>query len=680
MKIIDIRCMRGPGVWSVRRPELVVMKLDLEDLEEFPTNKIDGFYDRLKLAMPSLHSHFCSEGHPGGFFQRVKDGTWMGHVIEHMALEMQSLAGMECGFGRTRSTLVPGVYHVVFEYKVERAGLAAARYAVEMADALRNGQPFSVRNVVEELKNIFEQDRLGPSTQSIVTACRERNIPVTRLNEDGYVQLGYGSRQKRIEATVTSQTNSIAVDLVKDKNRTKEFLARAGMPVPEGSVVSDEQLFADAVSKLGFPLVIKPLDGNQGKGVTTNITSMESAVDAYSWARVYSDDVILERYVTGNAYRLLVIDYKLVAAALRTPARVVGDGISTIRELINQINLDPRRGDGHQNVLTRIVVDEAMENVLQLQDLTLDSVVPSDAEVLLKNAANLSMGGTSEDVTDQLHPEMVFLAERTARVIGLDVCGIDLVATDVARPARESGAMIIEINAGPGFRMHIQPTAGKPRNVGNDVVNMLFPNQSDGRIPLIAITGTNGKTTTTRLTAHLMRQSGNAVGYATTDGIYINGFLVEEGDCTGPESARMILADPGVDIAVLETARGGILRSGLAFQQCDAAIITNVAADHLGLNDIGTLEDMTAVKAVVAETVRSDGYAILNADNDPSYSIRERLKCRVALFEYAPGSGTYYQPRCGRRSLLCVRRWICDDPGRLPADPDRACCGNSGHI
>ncbi|WP_247232081.1 cyanophycin synthetase [Telluribacter sp. SYSU D00476] len=632
MKIVDIRCMRGPSYWSVKRHKLIVMRLDLEELEECPTNLIPGFHDRIQTLLPSLHSHECSEGHPGGFFERVKDGTWMGHVIEHIALEIQTLAGMDCGFGRTRSTGEHGVYNVVFEFKEEKAGVHAARCAVAIAQALINDQPYDIQADVEELKRLYESEKLGPSTSAIVEACVRKGIPHIRLNDDSYVQLGYGSKQKRIEATITSQTSSLAVEIASNKALTKEILSSAGIPVPEGVVIKDESELCDAVKQVGFPLVIKPLDGNHGRGVTTDIRDGESALDAFRLAREHSEEVIVERFIVGSDYRLLVINYKLRAAARRTPACIVGDGTSTIQQLIDKANQDPRRGEGHQNVLTKIVVDATTLSLLQDQELTLDSVVEAGQEVLLKKAANLSMGGTATDVTDKLHPEIVFMAERAARAIGLDVCGIDMMALNIARPLKESGAAIMEVNAAPGFRMHTHPTEGQARDVGGYVADMLFPEGTTSRIPIISVTGTNGKTTTTRLTAHLMQQTGNCVGYTTTDGIYICNHLIEEGDCTGPDSARTILKDPAVDVAVLECARGGLLRSGLAFDQCDASIVTNVAADHLGLKDINSLEEMAYVKAVIPETVKKDGYAILNADNDYTYAMRERLKCRIALF------------------------------------------------
>ncbi|WP_353719908.1 cyanophycin synthetase [Dyadobacter sp. 676] len=653
MEIVEIRCLRGPNVWSTRKYKLVVATLDLEAYEELPTNQIDGFYERLKMAMPSLHSHHCSEGHEGGFFERVKDGTWMGHVVEHIALELQTLAGMDCGFGRTRGTGQYGVYQVVFQYQCERAGILAAERAVAMVVALAEGQRFNVQHTVNELRTIFYQDKFGPSTDSIVSAARARNIPVIQLNDDSLVQLGYGSRQQRIEATLTQRTSYMAVELAGNKFACKKALSSAGIPVPEGAEVASEEALLAAVEELGFPLVVKPLDSNHGKGVTTNIKDTHAALEAYNWAMLFSGKVVVERYVQGADYRLLVIGHRLKAAARRIPASVFGDGVSTIRELIHQTNLDPRRGEGHQNLLTSIAIDTALDTHLGSLGLTLDSVVPSDQQVIVSDAANLSKGGTSEDVTDALHPEIARMAEHISRIVGLDICGVDIMATDVTQPLEHSGTTVIEVNASPGFRMHLSPLAGKPRNVGADVVDMLFPAGANARIPVIAITGTNGKTTTTRLTAHLMGQQGDCVGYTTTDGVYIDGRLIEQGDCTGPESAHKILTNPTVDVAVLETARGGILRSGLGFDQCDVGVITNIASDHLGMNGIQTLEDMRRVKSVVAHAVRPGGYAVLNAENEQCVAVAGELDCNVAYFSINPSNEHVLAHTC-EGCLACV--------------------------
>jgi len=634
MNILDIRCLRGPNYWSIRYPKLVLMTLDLGPLEERPTHTIDGFYERLTQLLPSLYEHRCSEGRRGGFFSRVQDGTWMGHVVEHIALEIQTLAGMDCGFGRTRSTGQYGVYTVVFSYAEERPGRYAAEAAVRIAEALVEGRPYDLTADIEAMRTLYEQDRFGPSTAAIVEACVRRGIPYLRLDNSAYVQLGYGARQQRIQATVGSRTGSIAVELAGDKALTKEVLQNARIPVPAGEVVETEDELLAALPKVGYPLVIKPLDGNHGRGVGIGIQTPEEALTAFQRAQAEArgEAVVVERMAFGADYRLLVVDYKLVAAARRVPAMVTGDGLSTVRELVEEANRDPRRGHGHQNVLTKIALDEETLERLQAQGLTPESIIPAGQELYLKQTANLSTGGTSIDVTDQVHPEIVFMAERAARAIGLDICGIDLMALDITVPLARSGTMVIEVNAGPGLRMHTHPTEGRPRRVGRAIANVLFPDHQDGRIPLIAVTGTNGKTTTTRLTAHLMGQTGQRVGMTTTDGIYIGKYQIEAGDCTGPVSAQTVLKDASVEVAVLECARGGMLRAGLGFDQCDVGIVTNVAADHLGLGGIHTVEDMARVKAIVPESVRRLGYAVLNADNDATYQMRERLRCRVALF------------------------------------------------
>ncbi|MGV3556710.1 cyanophycin synthetase [Larkinella arboricola] len=644
---MDIRALRGPNYWSVRRHKLIVMRLDLEELENFPTNTLPGFYERIQQLLPSLYNHRCSEGRPGGFFYRVETGTWMGHVIEHIALEIQTLAGMECGFGRTRGTGEHGIYNVVFAYEEEKAGIYAAQCAVQIAQALIDGTEYPLTATINELKRLHEENRLGPSTAAIVNACHRKGIPAIRLDSDSSVQLGYGARQKRIQATVSSQTSAIAVELAADKDETKRRLHNVNIPVPDGEVIQTENDLQAVLRRLDFPLVVKPLDGNHGRGVTTNIRTVESLFKAFLLAKMHSERVLVEQFAEGHDYRLLVIDYKLCAVARRVPACVVGDGISTIRQLVDKVNQDTRRGDGHVNLLTKIQLDEATINLLTEQLLSVDSVLADGQEVCLKKTANLSTGGTSIDVTDDVHPEIRAMAERAARTIGLDICGIDLMATDITVPLKKSGAMVIEVNAGPGLRMHTHPTEGKPRDVGKAIADMLFPETAGqsmpgtsmlGRIPIVAITGTNGKTTTTRLTRHLIRQAGYTVGFTTTDGIYIGDAMIEEGDCTGPASALKVLQDPTVEVAVLECARGGMLRAGLAFDQCDVGIITNVAADHLGLRDINSIEDMARVKAIVAESVKPGGYAILNADNAPTYAMRENLSSQIALFSMHPGS------------------------------------------
>jgi len=632
MKIREIRAMKGPNYWSIRRHKLIVMKLELEELEEFPTNKIDGFAERLEKLLPTLYTHECSEGCAGGFFNRVKEGTWMGHVIEHIALEIQTLAGMDVGFGRTRSASEHGVYNVVFSYMEVKAGMYAAKSAVKIAQALVDNVEYDLEADIQEMREIREDERLGPSTGSIVEEAQAKGIPWIRLNRHSLVMLGYGVNQKRIQATVTSDTSSIAVEIACDKEDTKNLLEAANIPVPKGRIIYDEDDLKNAINSINYPIVLKPINGNHGRGATINIRTWEDAVEALAAAKKISRSVICEKYITGFDHRVLVINYKFVAAAKRTPAAVTGDGKHSIQQLIDEVNKDPRRGYGHEKVLTSIKVDDNTLNILNEKGYTLDTVL-NNAEVLyLKSTANISTGGTATDVTDLVHPHNVFMAERIARIVGLDICGIDIMTDDISEPLSESEGAILEVNAAPGFRMHLAPTEGLPRNVAEPVIDMLFPPGSSYRIPIVAVTGTNGKTTTTRLLAHIAKTAGNKVGFTTTDGIYIQNIMMQRGDCTGPQSAEFVLKDPTVDFAVLECARGGILRAGLGFGQCDIGIVTNVAADHLGLKDINTLEDMARVKSVVVEAIMPSGYAILNADDELVSGMAKPLNCKIAYF------------------------------------------------
>ncbi len=632
MKILDIKTMCGPNYWSISRHKLIVMLLDIEELEQKPTDKIPGFYERLSELMPTLFEHRCSEGVPGGFFQRVKDGTWMGHVIEHIALELQTLAGMETGFGRTRGTKEPGVYHVVFSYQEAKAGVYTAKASVKIAQAIIDGEAYDLEADIQNLREIREDERLGPSTGSIVDEAIKRKIPYIRLNRHSLVQLGYGINQCRVQATIASTTSSIAVEIACDKEETKNLLEASEIPVPRGRIVYDEDDLKSAINKIGYPVVTKPVNGNHGKGATTNIRTWEEAFAGLKAAKIYGRSVICEKFITGRDFRVLVINYKFVAAALRTPASVIGDGQHTIQELIDIVNSDPRRGYGHEKMLTAIKVDGFTLDMLEKKDYRLDTVLNKDEELWLKPTANLSTGGTATDVTDMVHPTNVFMCERIARIIGLNICGIDIMASDLTTPITENGGAVLEVNAAPGFRMHLDPTEGLPRNVAEPVIDMLYPPGTSARIPIIAISGTNGKTTTTRLIAHIVKQMGYKVGYTTTDGVYIQNQMMMKGDCTGPVSAEFVLRDPTVNYAILECARGGILRAGLGFHHCDVAVVTNVAEDHMGLGGIDTIEKLARVKAVAANTVSPEGYAILNADDDLVYKMNEELDCKVAYF------------------------------------------------
>lgn len=632
MEILEIKVMRGPNYWSGYRKKLIVMKLDIGDWEQLPTNRIVGFGEALERLLPSLKSHRCSEGVEGGFLRRVKLGTWLGHVIEHIALELQSLAGMDCGFGRTRSTNIKGIYHVVFTYVIEKAGIYAAKSAVNLVDKLLNKVDYNIDDDINELKRLYTREKLGPSTFSIVKEAERRNIPYTRLDNNSLIMLGQGCNQKIICASVACTTSSVAVDLASDKDATRNILSQAHIPVPKGTLIHDIIELEEAVNEIGFPLVTKPINGNHGRGITTRITSIEQARNGFIEAQKISNEVIVERYINGLDYRFLVINYKLAAVATRTPAMVKGDNASCIKELIDQTNRDTRRGEDHENVLSKIKFDVATESILSEQNLTLSSILSIGEVLFLKDTANLSSGGTARDVTDIVHPHNIFMAERIARLMNLDICGIDIMAEDITIPITEKNGAVLEVNAGPGFRMHLFPSQGRARNVAAPVLNMLYPDNASARIPLVAVTGTNGKTTVTRLIAHFAEAAGHHTGYTTTDGIYIDGTNICLGDCSGPASAATVLRDPIVDFAVLECARGGILRAGLGFDKCNISVVTNITDDHLGLNDIHTIQQLAKVKAVVPQSTFDNGYAILNADDDLVYEIKNTLDCNIALF------------------------------------------------
>ncbi|MFW5764058.1 MAG: cyanophycin synthetase, partial [Coleofasciculus sp.] len=640
MRILKIQTLRGPNYWSIRRHKLIVMRLDLEELIDKPSNVLLGFYEGLVETLPSLEEHFCSPGVRGGFLSRVKEGTMMGHIIEHVALELQELVGMRVGFGRTRETGTAGIYQVVFEYIDEQAGRYAARAAVRLCQSIIDTGTYPQRELEQDLKDLSELARdaaLGPSTEALVKEADARGIPWLPLSARAMIQLGYGVHQKRIQATLSDYSGILGVELACDKEGTKQILRDAGVPVPRGTTVLYLDELDSAIEYVGgYPIVIKPLDGNHGRGITIDIGNWDEAEKAYDRAKDISRAVIVERYYPGFDHRVLVINGKVEAVAQRIPARVIGDGKSTVEELIERTNRDPNRGEGHDNVLTKIIVDHTSLSILERQGYTLDTVLQDDEVCYLRATANLSTGGVAIDRTDDIHPENVWLAQRVAKIIGLDIAGIDIVTPDITKPLRDIDGVVVEVNAAPGFRMHVSPSEGLPRNVAAPVMDMLFPPGQASRIPILAVTGTNGKTTTTRLLAHIYKQTGHVVGYTTTDGIYIGDHLVEQGDTTGPQSAQVILKDPTVEVAVLETARGGILRSGLAFDACDVGVVLNVSADHLGIGDIDTLDQMGHLKSVVAESVSPAGHAILNAEDPLVMAMAQRVKGHVAFFSMNP--------------------------------------------
>jgi len=632
MKIIDLRVMRGPNYWSVKHPKIIVIKLALEELDQKLTASVPPLLSRLKKMFPGMQRHRSAEGVEGGFFKIVAEGTTFGHVVQHIALELQTMAGMDSGYGRCYPAHEAGHMYVVFSYQEERAGEYAAYAAVRITKALIRGEKYKLNDDINRLHQIREDEYFGPSTYAIVSEAVSRGIPYIRLNRHSLIQLGYGVHQKRIQATMTCKTACFSVEIAGDKDATKDMLDEAGIPVPRGTTVTSLEELKRAINWLGYPLVLKPQDGNHGKGASINITNLKDAQKGFAAARKYSSGVIVEQFIAGFDFRLLVINGKFVAAAKRTPAMIIGDGSATIKQLIDRENKDPRRGIGHEKVLTKIKLDRDTKNILKNRNLTTRSVLAAGQVLYLKSTANISTGGTATDVTDLVDPYNILMAERIAGLIGLDICGIDVMTTDIAIPLHEARGAVLEVNAAPGFRMHISPTEGLPRNVAEPVVDMLFPHGKPARVPIIAVTGTNGKTTTTRLIAHMVKSKGFQVGYTTTEGIYIQDKLLVKGDTTGAYSAEFVLKDPTINFAVLECARGGLLRSGLGFQQCDIGIVTNVSSDHLGLGDIHTLEELARLKAVIPKSVSKDGYAVLNADDELVYAMAAEVDCKVAFF------------------------------------------------
>lgn len=613
MKLLEHRALRGPNRYS--RHQAMFMLLDIGEYEGKPSDTLPGFTDRLVTLLPSLHNHGCSIGEPGGFIQRLHRGTWVGHIIEHVALELQCLAGMEVGFGKTYGTSAPGVYKIAYRYRVESAGLLAGLQAIELVEAVATDRPFYLDATVAELQELRENDLLGPSTLSIAEEAKRRGIPALRLNGLSLVQLGYGCKQRRVQATMTDRTSALGVEIADEKFRTKELLRGAGIPTPDGVIARSLAEAARAAEDLGYPVAVKPEVGNHGRGVTASVSGIGELESAFASAKKICDEVIVERSLTGVDFRVLVIDGNLVAAAVRDPAHVVGDGESSIRRLIEAVNEDPRRGVGHERVLTSVTVDNMTERLLSFHGYQVDDVLPPGVKLYLKSTANLSTGGTARDVTDEVHPDVQLTCERIARLVGMDCMGIDIVAPSLDRPLPADTAGIVEVNAAPGFRMHLDPTEGKARDVAKPFVEMLFPSESDYEVPIVAVTGTNGKTTTAKLIAHALKYCGKQVGFAGTTGVEIDGAEIVSGDYSGPEGAGIVLREPTVDHAVLEVARGGIVRRGLGFDSCNVGVLLNVDEDHIGIDGVEDLEDLALVKSTVLEVVKDSGVSVINADD-----------------------------------------------------------------
>ncbi len=627
MKILETSVFRGPNIYA--KFPVIRHVVDIGVLEDWPSAKIgDDFIEALLDALPGLLEHGCSYREHGGFVRRLREneGTWMAHIWEHMCIELQNVAGLEVTFGRTRDAGETGVYNMVFQFEEEEVGLFASQLALDFIHNLLPDELIETGERVEGFDYTVEREKfikfaqrkaLGPSTASLVNAGIARDIPWMRLNEYSLIQLGYGKYQKRIQATITSETDYIATDLASDKKATNRILGDLGLPVPRQIAVTSPEEAVKAAKRIGFPVVVKPLDGNHGNGISINLTTEKAVNEAFGFALEHNKrggTVIVETFIQGLDHRMLVIDGKLEAVSKRIPGHIVGDGKSTAAELIEVVNSDPRRGVGHEKVLTRLELDKTAKDHLAEVGYTKNDV-PKDGEIVfLRSTANLSTGGTAVDVTDIVHPDNRNMAERAIKAIGLDIGGVDFLSADISQSYKDIPAGICEVNAAPGFRMHVAPSEGKSRDVAGAVMEMLFPAGTPSRVPIASITGTNGKTTVSRMVAHIHKLSGNTVGLATTDGVYIDGNLTVKGDLTGPRAAQMILRDPTVDAAILETARGGLLRSGMGYERCDVGAVLNIDSDHLGLKGIETVEDLARVKRIVVEVATDT--AVLNADDE----------------------------------------------------------------
>jgi cyanophycin synthetase len=653
LKIIETRVYRGPNYWNYE--PAIKLIVDLGVLEHFPSNTIPGFVEALLEMLPGVGQHTCGTGRVGGFEGRLREGTWLGHVAEHIALQLQREAGTEVGRGKTRSTGEPGRYNVVYSFGEEAVGREAGKLAVRLVNHLVEAEPgFDFRAELEALILLSERAAYGPSTQAILDEAALRDIPWIRLNDQSLIQLGHGIHQRRIRATMTSETGSLGVDIAGDKKLTNRLLASTGVPVPRAQLVRDEDAAVSAATRIGLPVAVKPLDGNHGRGVMLNLDDPDAVRAGFRVARSQSRNgaVVVESYLVGNDYRCLVIDGVLRAVAQRIPAHVEGDGKHSLTELVEITNADPRRGIGHEKVLTRIKLDDEAIGYAREQGFELSDVPPRGTRVYLRRTGNMSTGGISIDRTEEAHPDNVELAELAAQVVGLDIAGIDLICPDIGVPVRETGGGIVEVNAAPGFRMHTHPTEGESQYVAKPVIDMLFPPGADARIPIVAVTGSNGKTTTARMIAHIMKGMGRKVGLTSTDGIYVDGRIVRKADASGPKSATMVLQNPTVDFAVFEVARGGILREGLGYQRNDVAVVLNVTGDHLGLGGISSIKQLADVKQVVVEAVPRDGVAVLNADDPLVAAMSRACSGSVIYFSMDPDHERLkFQASRGRRAV-----------------------------
>lgn len=654
LHIKDIRALAGPNIHAYQ--PVIEMRVDLGAYDGRPTTTLPDFAAALVQSIPSLSEHHCTRGRRGGFVERLHEGTYLGHVIEHVALELQALAGMPVVYGKTRRVGASGVFNVIIEYQCEEAALYAAKAAVVVVDGLLDGISSPAELHVSRIRQLASEHDLGSSTAALVAAASRRHLPVIRLNQGSLIQLGWGVNQKRLQATLTAHTSCIGADIASDKQLTKDLLRAHGIPVPPGGTASTVAGCLQLAESLQVPLAIKPGYGCQGRGVSLGVQRERDVRRAFRIAQAWGEAVIVEKYIEGRHYRLLVVGKELVAASERVPAHVVGDGTSTVHQLIQELNQDPLRGDGHHLPLTRVVVDDGVMGMLRGQKLGLHSIPAKDQVVFLRQTANLSTGGTACDVSELVAPENARLAVRAAEIVGLDVAGVDMIAADISQPIATTQGAIIEVNAAPGIRMHHFPSRGKTRDAAGAIIDYLFPPGESGRIPVVAVTGTNGKTTVTRMIAHMGCRAGKVVGYTSTDGAFVGNDLILPGDAAGPRSAQTILTHPAVEVAVLETARGGIIRAGLGFDRCDVAVITNIGEDHLGQDGVETLEDLCDVKALLVEVVGKRGTVVLNADDPMVSSLASRSRGRIIYFSCQPDNLTVRKHLMRGGDAVYVRR------------------------
>lgn len=660
MKIISIKAFEGRNIYSHKK--CIRMDLDLEGYCEIPSKDIEGFNDRLIELIPELKVHRCGVDEDGGFVNRLKEGTYLAHICEHAIIGIQNRLGIEVSYGKAR-VIDGNIYYIIYQYEYKETAIKAGRLAVDMVNALISKGEIDLEARIKDLKNTLSKESIGPSTGAICEEAKKMGIPVVKLGDTGMFQLGLGKYGKLIEATICQDTGAIGVDISCDKIITKKLLDLHCLPVAKGGKVHNAVELLFLAESIGYPIVIKPQCGNQGKGVIVNIKNEAEALEAYKIISEKYSDVIVEKYISGNDYRVCVVDGEVVAVALRLPPYITGDGESSIEELIRELNMDPNRGEDHEKPLTKVKFDDTLLNYIGKKGYNLSSILSVGEKVFIRENANLSTGGSAIDCTDDICEENIEICRRAAKVVGLNICGIDICCKDISIPLGKEGA-IVEVNAAPGIRMHHYPSEGKNRNVAKAIVNMMFKN-TQSNIPLVSVTGTNGKTTTTRLIGHVLSLSGNKVGMTTTGGIYINGKCIEKGDTTGPESALTVMLNKEIDAAVLETARGGIIRSGLAYDLADVGVITNITDDHLGIDGINTIEELSYVKALVGEAVKDDGYVVLNADDKASMRIIDRLKSNLIFFS-KDKDNEYLRNNIqkGSYGVYCEDGYICVEKGR----------------